>query len=169
RYVRKVASASWSRRSISSSPMASYVLSVSPVAGFTVAMGIADLPGGTGLLRPSRAAGGGATREGSSERVLRQAVEKRRLRLDDHLTRPVQPEPRHPVQLRELLRPPRPRRPLHLERPRHDRLRVDVPLHGPRRHHLAAGLAHLAQRDRLPVRRGEAQLLLELPAGRLPG
>ena len=38
-----MASASWSLRSISSSPMASYVLSVSPFAGFTVAMGMTDL------------------------------------------------------------------------------------------------------------------------------
>jgi hypothetical protein len=43
RYVRNVASAAASLRSISSVPRASYVLSVSPFAGFTVAMGMADL------------------------------------------------------------------------------------------------------------------------------
>jgi hypothetical protein len=45
RYVRNVASASWRRRSVSSAPMASYVFSVSPFAGFTVAVGMTDLPG----------------------------------------------------------------------------------------------------------------------------
>ncbi|GHE35424.1 hypothetical protein GCM10017771_53220 [Streptomyces capitiformicae] len=52
--MRNVASAVARRRSISSSPRASYVLSVSPFAGFTVAMGMADLLRGLSFDLPAR-------------------------------------------------------------------------------------------------------------------
>src|SRR5690606_32849896 len=97
--------------------MAWYVLSVSPFAGFTVAMGMADLPGDGLRVSTFPRAVGRRNAGGLSGRVLHEAVEKRRLRGDDHRTGPVQRQPRHPVQLGELARAPRLRRPLHRERP----------------------------------------------------
>src|SRR5919199_831430 len=53
--------------------------------------------------------------DGAGLEPLLQAVDERRLRLDQLLARPREREPLRTVDLRELLPPPRARRPLHRE------------------------------------------------------
>src|SRR4051794_6542946 len=98
-------------------------------------------------------------RRPSSLCLLREPVQQRRLGREDPLARLVEPEPLRAVDLRELLRLARPRRPLERERVRFDGLRVRVALERPCGHDLAALLSHLAEVDQFPVGRGRADLL----------
>src|SRR5919202_2704772 len=82
---------------------------------------------------------------GSRAQALEQPVDEGRLGGVEAAARFVGSEPAGAVDLRELLHPPRPRRPLDREGVRaHDR-RVEVALERPRAHALAAALAHLPQ------------------------
>src|ERR1044072_418339 len=146
--------------------MASYVLSVSPFAGFTVAMGMTDLL--KSWCASTFPRGGGDRNAWTSGRVLSQPVEKRGLRLDDHGPGPLEAEPLHPVQLGELAHLPGLRWPLDAEHARNHGRRIDVRLDRPRRDDLAVRLPDLTQRYGLPVGRRQPELLLELAAGRGP-
>src|SRR3954469_10573252 len=99
-------------------------------------------------------------------RVRFQTVHERRLRRHELLARAREREPLGTIDLGERLPPAGPRRPLHLERVRVRRRRVEVALDRPARHDLAVLLPHLAERARLrAVRERRAELLLDLAPG----
>ena len=75
----------------------------------------------------------------------------------------LDPEPLNPIDLRKLPHPPRPTRPLHLERPRHNQPRIEIPLHSENHHNLPPGLLSLTQRGEVAIRHRQPQLLKKLP------
>src|SRR5439155_7914563 len=117
------------------------------------------------VRRGAHAPGSPACSRAGFAEVLTQPVEERRLGGEEPLARLVEPEPGRPVDLRELLRPARARRPFELERVAAHRLRVEVALRRPGPDELATALAHLPQLDQRSLGQLGAGLLGELAPG----